>query len=124
MSLHVQTYSKPRIYKSQATLETVNAGIPYYVASPEYGYEGVHVPIAGSVSKLTRINQLTGEYNSDQTSSTEWVTCTTSRYQFDKPFKRCSLSDEGVLYQTYNPRMAFLDIYSAMYYAQTGKVMD
>ncbi len=116
-----QTYNKPMIYKDQATLETVNAGIPYYVASPKYGYEGVNVPVAGSVSKLTSIDQSTGEYNSNRTSATEWVTCTASRYQFDKPFKRCSLADDGVLHQTYNPRMAFTTPESAMYYAETGK---
>lgn len=118
-----QIYNKPKTHKDQATLETVNAGIPYYVASPKYGYEGVHVPIAGTVSKLTGIDQLTGEHNSDRTSTTEWVTCTVSRYQFDKPFKRCSLADDGVLYQTYNPRMAFTTPFSAMYYAETGKLL-
>ena len=116
------SYNKPITYADQATVETVNAGMPYYVASPKYGYEGVHVPIAGTVSKLTGIDQSTGEYNSDQTSTTEWVTCTASRYQFDKPFKRCSLSDDGVLHQTYNPRMAFTNIFSALYYAETGKL--
>ena len=120
---HISTYPKPRTYQGQATLETVNAGMPYYVASPKYGYAGMHIPIAGSVSKLTDINKLTGEYNSDRTSSTEWVTCTTSRHQFDKPFKRRSLSDDGVLYQTYSPRMAFLNIYAALCYAQTGQVI-
>ena len=69
-----------------------------------------------------RINELTGEYVSDKESTSLWVTCTASKYQFDKPFKRCSLSDDGVLYQTYSPRMAFLDIFSALYYAETGKL--
>ena len=120
--LDYQAYSKPITYNDQATIETVNAGMPYYVASPKYGYEGEHIPVAGSVSKLTNINQLTGEHDSDRESSSLWVTCTSSRYQFDKPFRRCSLSDDGVIYQTYNPRMAFTNISSALYYAETGKL--
>lgn len=118
----IKTYNKPITYAAQATLKTVNAGIPYYVASPTYGYEGEHIPVAGSVSKLTRINQLTGEYNSDRISSTEWVTCTASRHQFNKPFRRCSLSDDGVIHNTYSPRMAFTNMFSALYYAETGKL--
>lgn len=57
----MQTLDKPKTYQNQATVETVNAGIPYYVASPEFGYEGVHVPIAGSVSEMSTINPHTGE---------------------------------------------------------------
>lgn len=117
-----QTYSKPVTYNNQATIQTVNAGLPYYVASPKYGYEGAHIPIVGSVSKLTSINQLTGEYDSDRESSSLWVTCTVSRHQFDKPFMRCSLLDDGVIHQTYSPRMAFTNIFSALYYAETGKL--
>ena len=115
-------YNKPRTYTDQATVETVNAGMPYYVASPKHGYEGEHIPVAGSVSKLTGIDQSTGEHNSDRESFTEWVTCTASRYQFDTPFKRCSLSDDGVIHNTYSPRMAFTNIFSALYYADTGKL--
>ena len=119
-----ETFSKPVTYNDQATLETVNAGMPYYVASPEYGYEGEHIPIAGSVSKLTSINQLTGELKpaSYDTATSLWVTCTASRYQFDRPFKRCSLSDDGVVHNTYSPRMAFTNIFSALYYAETGQL--
>lgn len=115
-------HNKPKVYPDQATIETVNAGIPYYVASPHYGYEGVQVPIAGTVSKLTGIDGSTGKHNSDRESMSEWVTCTASRYQFDKPYRRCSLSDDGVVHQTYSSRMAFLNIFSAMYYAETGKI--
>lgn len=115
-------HNKPKVYPDQATIETVNAGIPYYVASPDYGYEGGNIPIAGSVSNLSSINQLTGEHNSDKTSDSLWVTCTASRYQSDKPYRRCSLSDDGVVHQTYSSRMAFLNIFSAMYYAETGKI--
>ena len=122
-SMSFQTYNKPKTYKDQATIETVNAGIPYYVASPKYGYEGVHVPVADTVSKLTSIDESTGGYDSCRTSTTEWVTCTASRYQSDKSFRRCSLSDDGVLYQTYNPRMAFTTPESAMCYAETGKLL-
>ena len=120
--LQYRQYNKPKVYPDQATIETVNAGIPYYVASPDYGYEGVHVPIAGTVSKLTGIDESTGEHNSDRKSASEWVTCTTSRYQFNKPYRRCSLSDSGVVHQTYNSRMAFLSMDSAMHYAETGKL--
>lgn len=117
-------YNKPKIYKNQATVETVNAGIPYYVASPEFGYEGVHVPLAGSVSEMSTINPDTGELQSRLWNSPDklWVTCTKSRYQYDRLFTRCSLSDDGVIYQTYSPRLAFLDPFSAKYYAETGKV--
>ena len=123
-SLSYKTYNKPTIYKDQATLETVNAGMPYYVASPEYGYEGVHVPIAGSVSSISDIDKQTGELKPApyDTATSLWVTCTASRHQFDKPFKRCSLSDDGVLHQTYSNRMAFTNIFSALCYAETGQL--
>ena len=121
---NIETYSKPRLYKSQATLETVNAGMPYYIASPKYGYEGEHIPVAGSVSSISDIDEQTGElkpapYNR---ATSLWVTCTASRYQFDKPFRRCSLSDDGVIHNTYSPRMAFTNMFSALYYAETGKL--
>ncbi len=121
-SMSFQTYNKPKTYKDQATLETVNAGIPYYVASPKFGYEGVHVPIAGSVSKLIDMNEQTGTFSTGREFTSLWVTCTASRYQFDRPFRRCSLSDDGVIHQTYNPRMAFTNMSSALYYAETGKL--
>ena len=120
--LQYRQYNKPKVYPDQATIETVNAGIPYYVASPDYGYEGVHVPIAGTVSKLTSIDESTGEHNSDKESTSEWVTCTASRYQSDRPYRRCSLSDDGVVHQTYSSRMAFLSISSAMRYAENSKI--
>ena len=123
-SVEHQTYNKPITYADQATVETVNAGMPYYVASPKYGYEVAQVPIAGSVSSISNINEQTGElkpkyYNK---ATNLWVTCTASRYQSDKPFIRCSLSDDGVIHNTYSPRMAFLDPFSAKYYAETGKL--
>ena len=121
-SMSFETYDKPTTYKDQATLETVNAGIPYYVASPKYGYEGEHTPVAGSVSKLMDMDEQTGTFSTRRESTSLWVTCTASRYQFDRPFRRCSLSDDGVLHQTYNPRMAFTNISSARYYAETGKL--
>ena len=117
-------YSKPITYADQATVETVNAGMPYYVASPKYGYEGEHIPVAGSVSMVSSINEQTGELKPDSydTATSLWVTCTASRYQSDRLFRRCSLSDDGVVHQTYNPRMAFINIFSALYYAETGKL--
>ena len=120
--MNYKHYNKPKTYKQQATVDTVNAGIPYYVSSPTYGYEGAHVPIAGSVSKLTDINKETGTFSTSRESTSLYVTCTASRYQLDKPFKRCSLLDDGVIHQTYNHRMAFLDPFSAKYYAETGKL--
>ena len=119
-----QTYNKPITYTDQATIQTVNAGMPYYVASPKYGYEGEHIPIAGSVSSISDIDEQTAElklasYNS---ATSLWVTCTASRYQFNRPFRRCSLSDDGVIHNTYSPRMAFTNIFSALYYAETGKL--
>ena len=117
-----QTYNKPITYADQATVETVNAGMPYHVASPKYGYEGGHIPVAGSVSKLTDINEITGTFSTKRESTNLWVTCTASRRQFDKPFTRCSLSDDGVVHQTYSPRMAFTNMISALYYAETGKL--
>ncbi len=118
----IKTYNKPITYTDQATVETVNAGMPYYVASPKFGYEGVHVPIAGSVSKLIDMNEQTGTFSTGREFTSLWVTCTASRYQFDRPFRRCSLSDDGVIHQTYNPRMAFTNMSSALYYAETGKL--
>ena len=123
-SFHIETYNKPITYADQATVETVNAGMPYYVASPKYGYEGEHIPVAGSVSKLIDMDEQTGELKPviKQPSYSLWVTCTASRRQFDKPFRRCSLSDDGVIHNTYSPRMAFTNIFSALYYAETGKL--
>lgn len=120
--MNYKHYNKPKTYKQQATVDTVNAGIPYYVASPKYGYEGVHVPIAGSVSKLTDIDEETGTFSTSRESTSLWVTCTASRFNLIKPFIRCSLSDDGVIHNTYSPRMAFLDPFSAKYYAETGKL--
>ena len=121
---HIEIYNKPITYTDQATVETVNAGIPYYVASPKYGYEGGHIPVAGSVSGISNIDEQTGELKpaSYNKATNLWVTCTASRYQFDKPFRRCSLSDDGVVHNTYSPRMAFTNIFSALYYAETGKL--
>ena len=120
----IKTYNKPITYTDQATIETVNAGMPYYVASPKYGYEGEHIPVAGSVSSIVNIDEQTGELKpaSYDTATSLWVTCTASRYQFNRPFKRCSLSDYGVIHNTYNPRMAFTNMFSALYYAETGKL--
>ena len=116
------SYSKPITYADQATIQTVNANMPYYVASPKYGYEGEHIPVAGSVSKLIDMDEQTGILSTRRESTSLWVTCTASRYQFDKPFRRCSLSDDGVVHNTYSPRMAFTNIFSALYYAETGKL--
>ena len=118
----VETYSKPITYADQATIQTVNAGMPYYVASPKYGYEGEHIPVAGSVSSIANIDEQTGILSTGRESTSLWVTCTASRYQFDRPFKRRSLSDDGVIHNTYSPRMAFTNIFSALYYAETGKL--
>ena len=124
MSNAYPTYNKPITYKDQATIETVNAGMPYHVASPKYGYEGEHIPVAGSVSSISDIDEQTAELKpaSYNIATSLWVTCTTSRKQFDKPFRRCSLSDDGVVHNTYSPRMAFTNIFSALYYAETGKL--
>lgn len=123
-SLDRETYSKPVTYNDQATIQTVNAGIPYYVASPKFGYEGEHIPIADSVSSVSNIDEQTGELKPSKydTATSLWVTCIASRYQFDQPFRRCSLSDDGVIHETYTPRMAFTNIFSALYYAETGKL--
>ena len=120
----VETYNKPITYADQATVETVNAGMPYYVASPKYGYEGGHIPVAGSVSSIANIDKQTGELKpaSYDTATSLWVTCTASIYQSGRPFNRCSLSDDGVIHNIYSPRMAFTNIFSALYYAETGKL--
>ena len=119
-----QTYNKPITYADQATVETVNAGMPYHVSSPKYGYEGEHIPVAGSVSIVSSIDERTGELKPSRYDGAYglWVTCTASRYQFNRPFIRCSLSDDGAVHQTYSPRMAFTNIFSALYYAETGKL--
>ena len=120
----IETYSKPITYADQATIQTVNAGMPYYVASPKNGYEGEHIPVVGSVSSIANIDEQTGELKpaSHDTATSLWITCTASRYQFDNPFRRCSLSDDGVIHNTYSPRMAFTNMFSALYYAETGKL--
>ena len=120
----IKTYNKPIAYADQATVETVNAGMPYHVASPKYGYEGEHIPVAGSVSIVSSIDEQTGELKPASYDSLDsiWVTCTASRRQFDKPFRRCSLSDDGVIHNTYSSRMAFTNMFAALYYAETGKL--
>ena len=120
----IKTYNKPITYTDQATIETVNAGMPYHVASPKYGYEGEHIPVAGSVSIVSSMDEQTGELKPSRYDGAYglWVTCTASRYQSNKPFRRCSLSDDGVIHNTYSPRMAFTNIFSALYYAETGKL--
>lgn len=122
---NIETYYKPITYNDQATVETVNAGMPYYVSSPKYGYEGAQIPVAGSVSSIANIDEQTGELKptSYDRATSLWVTCTVSRYQFNRPFRRCSLSDDGVIHNTYSPRMAFTNIFSALYYAETGKLI-
>ena len=118
----IKTYNKPITYTDQATVETVNAGMPYYIASPKYDYEREYIPITGSVSKLVDMNEKTGTFSTRRESTSLWVTCTATRYQSDRPFRRCSLSDDGVIHNTYSPRMAFTNIFSALYYAETGKL--
>ena len=118
----IKTYNKPITYTDQATIETVNAGMPYHVASPKYGYEGEHIPVAGSVSSMFDMNEQTGTFSTRRESTSLWVTCTASRYQSNKPFRRCSLSDDGVIHNTYSPRMAFTNMFAALYYAETGKL--
>ena len=120
----VETYNKPITYTDQATVETVNAGMPYYVASPKYGYEGEHIPVAGSVSSIANIDEQTGELKPHKydTATSLWVTCKVSRRQFNRLFRRCSLLDDGVIHNTYSPRMAFTNMFSALYYAETGKL--
>lgn len=123
-NLKVKTYIKPITYTDQATIETVNTGMPYYVSSPKYGYEGEHIPVAGSVSSIANIDEQTGQLKPApyDTATSLWVTCTVSRHQFNRPFRRCSLSDDGVIHNTYSPRMAFTNMFSALYYAETGKL--
>ena len=118
----IKAYNKPITYADQATVETVNAGMPYHVACPKYGYEGEHIPVAGSVSSMFDMNEQTGTFSTRRESTSLWVTCTASRRQFNRPFRRCSLLDDGVIHNTYSPRMAFTNIFSALYYAETGKL--
>jgi len=114
-------HAKPKKYFDMATKETVNAGIPYFVAGPKFGYEGIHIPIKKSVSYFTCINEDTGLFKTGEKSETLWVTCTKSRYQGEDRYKRCSLLDDGVIHQTYNDRLAFLTKESAIRYANTGQ---
>lgn len=123
-NLKIKTYYKPITYTDQATIQTVNAGMPYYVSSPKFGYEGEHIPVAGSVSSIANIDEQTGQLKPApyDTATSLWVTCTVSRHQFNRLFRRCSLSDDGVIHNTYSPRMAFTNMFSALYYAETGKL--
>lgn len=115
---------KPKTYPYQATVEYVNNGGIYYIGSKEFGYEGKHVPVKGSVSNHAWICQKTGSINySERLSKSLWVTCTESRYQFDDKYKRCSLKDDGVEYQVGSDRMAFTTQEAARYYSKTGKFL-
>lgn len=120
-------FNKPKKYHNQATVETVNTGIAYYVAGPEFGYEGLCSPVAGSVSELPDCDMDTGEIGTRESmafATTLWVTCTASRSYFSGKFTRCSLWDDGVIHQTYNDRLAFLTEKSARHYAETGDILQ
>jgi len=112
-------YIKPKHYPNQATVESVNEGLPYYVAGPKFGYEGIHIPVAGTVSNHPRLDEKTGLVE-PKSSDSLWVTTTESRHQFSSKFRRCSLSDDGVIHQTYSDRLAFLTEEAAKHYAETG----
>lgn len=117
-----KTYTKPTHYHNMATVESINSGQPYYVAGPTHGYEGLSHPVAGTVSVEPECDSETGKLSNRVSMHTStWVTCTASRYQFGVKFRRCSLSDDGVIHQTYSDRLAFLTEESARYYASTGR---
>lgn len=110
----LKIYDKPKTYKDQATIETVNAGLPYYVTSMKYGFEGLHQPVAGTVSNIGPFGTITDSL---------WADCTKSRYQLDNTICRCSLADDGIVHQLWTPRLAFLTEESARYYAETGRTI-
>ena len=118
---HVEYPDKPKLYEDMATAKSVNEGIPYYIGSPKFGYEGAQVPVAGTLSNFGRINEETGEIDTNYVTNSFWITCTSSRYQRGCHYRRCSLSDDGVTYQTYSDRLAFLTVESAVDYSNTGK---
>ena len=116
-----KTYNKPKRYHQMATIESINSGKAYYIAGPEFGYEGLHMPVAGTVGSLPECDPHTGKLgNRISMFETTWVTCTASRYQFRNKFRRCSLSDDGVIPQQYSDRLAFLTEKAAKQYAATG----
>lgn len=117
--LHKQ-YTKPKLYADMATAKSLNDGIPYYIGSPTFGYEGAQVPVAGTLSNFGRINKETGEVDTNYVTNSFWITCTASRYQSGCTYRRCSLADDGVTYQTYSDRLAFLTVESAVDYSNTG----
>jgi hypothetical protein len=118
---HIEYPNKPKLYADMATAKSLNDGIPYYIGSPTFGYEGAQVPVAGTLSNFGRINEETGEMDTNYVTNSFWITCTSSRYQSGCLYKRCSLADDGVMYQTYNDRLAFLTVESAVDYSNTGK---
>ena len=118
---HIEYLNKPKLYADMATAKSLNDGIPCYIGSPTFGYEGAQVPVAGTLSKFSRIDEETGEIDKSHISESLWITCTASRYQGSSLYRRCSLLDAGVLQQTYNDRLAFLTIESALDYSNTGK---
>ena len=118
---HVEYLDKPKLYEDMATAKSLNDGIPYYIGSPTFGYEGAQVPVAGTLSKFSRINEETGEIDKSHITGSFWITCTASRYQSSSLYRRCSLADDGVTYQTYSDRLAFLTIEAALDYSNTGK---
>ena len=118
---HIEYLNKPKLYADMATAKSLNDGIPYYIGSPTFGYEGAQVPVAGTLSKFSCINEETGEIDKSRITESFWITCTASRYQGGFQYRRCSLLDDGVLHQTYSDRLAFLTIESALDYSNTGK---
>ena len=119
---HKSYDNKPEYYHDMATVETVTNGQPYYVASKEYGYKGLHLPVKGTVSTHAWCDSDNGSINyGEGTDGSLWVTCTKSTHQFNNKYQRCSLYDTGVVHQTYNDRLAFLSEKEARDYAETGR---
>lgn len=122
---HHREYNKPKTYPHQATVKTINAGQPYYVAGPTWGYEGKSIPVAGTVSESPDCCSYTGKLDSRISMSPSlWVTTTSSRHQFGDAFSRSSLYDDGAIHQSYSDRLAFLTERAAKYYASTGHTKE
>lgn len=70
----IEYSNKPKLYADMATAKSLNDGIPYYIGSPTFGYEGAQVPVAGTLSKFSRINEETGEIDKSHLTESLWIT--------------------------------------------------
>lgn len=115
-------YKKPKSYYNQATLDTVNAGQPFYVGSVKFGYCGMIKPIKETLINKERFINKINLHAVCQSTICQGIKYKNSSDKTKDKIEEIFLKDEGVIHQEYNDRLAFLDEWSAIHYSKTGKV--